>query len=56
MRRQPIVLFIAFVASVLALGQARAQEIVGLDQVMKAIEAQRRVDAEFKTGLARVED
>jgi hypothetical protein len=56
MRRQPIVLFIAFVASVLALGQARAQEIVGLDQVMKAIEAQRRVDAEFKTGLARVEE
>jgi hypothetical protein len=56
MRRRSIILFIAFVAGLLASGWARAQEIVGLDQVMKAIEAQRRVDAEFKTGLARVED
>src|SRR6516164_10469171 len=56
MRRQTIVLFIAFVASLLAIGQARAQEIVGLDQVMRAIEAQRRVDTEFEAGLARVEE
>jgi potassium efflux system protein len=56
MRRQTIVLFIAFVASLVALGRARAQEIVGLDQVMKAIDAQQRVNAEFETGAARVEE
>jgi potassium efflux system protein len=56
MRRRSIILFIAFVASLLGIGHAPAQETIGLDQIMKAIEAQRRVDAEFETGLARVEE
>jgi potassium efflux system protein len=56
MRRRSIFLFVAIVASLFAIGRAPAQEIVGLDQIMKAIEAQRRVDAEFETGRARVEE
>ena len=55
MQRRATIIFIAFVASLLAIGPAAAQEIVGLDQTMKAIDAQRRVDAEFAAGLARVE-
>ena len=56
MRRRSTILFIAFVASLIAIERAPAQEIVGLDQVMRAIEAQRRVDAEFETARARVEE
>jgi potassium efflux system protein len=56
MRKRSIVLFIAFVAGLLAIGRAPAQEIAGLDQVVRAIEAQRRVASEFETGLARVEE
>jgi potassium-dependent mechanosensitive channel len=56
MRRQTIVFLMAFLACLPAIRWARAQEIVGLDQVMRAIEAQRRVATEFETGLARVEE
>jgi potassium-dependent mechanosensitive channel len=56
MRRQSIVVLMAFVASFLAIGRAPAQEIVGLGQIMKAIEAQRSANAEFETGAARVEE
>jgi predicted nucleic acid-binding Zn-ribbon protein len=56
MRRRSIILFTAFVASLLAIGPVPAQEIVGLDQVMRATEAQQRVDAEFETARARVEE
>jgi potassium-dependent mechanosensitive channel len=56
MRRGSIVLFVAFVASLFAIVHGQAQEIVGLDQIMKAIEAQRRVDAELEAGAARVEE
>jgi potassium efflux system protein len=56
MRWRSIVLLIAFFATFMAIGRGRAQENVGLDQVMRAIEAQQRVDTEFQTGLARVEE
>ena len=56
MRRRSIVVLMAFVASFLAIARAPAEDITGLDQVMRAIEAQRRGDAEFQTGLARVEE
>jgi hypothetical protein len=56
MRRRSIILLIVFVASLLAIARAPAQEIVGLDQIMKEIDAQRRVNAEFETGAARVEE
>ena len=56
MRGPSTVLLIAFVASLIAIGRAPAQEIVSLDQVMREIEAQRRVDAEFETAHARVEE
>jgi potassium-dependent mechanosensitive channel len=56
MRRRSIVVLMAFVASFLAIGRSPAQENVGLDQIMKAIEAQRSANAEFETGAARVEE
>jgi hypothetical protein len=56
MQRRSIILFTAFVASLLAIGRAPAQEIVGLDQVMRATEAQQRVDAEFETARASAEE
>jgi potassium-dependent mechanosensitive channel len=56
MRRRSTILFITFVAILFAITRAPGQEIVGLNQIMKEIDAQRRVNEEFEMGVTRVEE
>jgi potassium efflux system protein len=56
MRTRVIVVIIAGIAGLLANEPLLAQEMVGLGQITREIEAQRRADAELATALARVEE